>query len=172
MSNNYKNIFDKKVMTEKTKIESNLLVIYLQFNPDADEAFMQYEEQEKEGINIATRYELKHCLVETSYFSFDADNILQLKLVYYLRSLITNDNKIRHFFFHDINLLSKNKIMVAFIVSYLSSCGFIIYDKNGIVDYSEIKKIKGTVRLLRDYEIFLQLMEPNNVPQNLLQNRI
>ena len=157
MFRNYKSVFEKKVLVEKTVDFNKQICIYtvpkLSLKTEVKQRSHQ-EMQKNRGLAIARQFELK----PLKYYGFtnDADgDIFSRQLVCLLKAVELG--AIKHIYVYEREYLyRKNKYICAFIINYLENKKVTIYDRRGIVltNYEDYSGMSGVLNLLKDYDSF------------------
>lgn len=162
MFRNYKSIWRREILTEKVIDPTRVFYIYTNQNRKLKFPEKQQHKQRERAKAMAKELGFKKTVLFHEFF-VEADESLFGECFMELLRLV-QQNIAKNIYMDDVNLITDNKYIRAFVISYFETAGVNLYTRNGIhkIGYDDYEGINGNVNYLRDYDIFIGLIEQDN----------
>ena len=154
MFTHYNKIFYREVLFEKVQKKSDVLFIYTTANFKLKNPIKHKIEQQCSGFRIADLNNLKPCVYEENNDDYNFDGLFGLQLLRLVQ--MAGLGLVENLFVNDVNLISDNKYVVAFVLHFLERKKVNVYTKNGLLpkEHDNFKSVNGMRNFLRDYFLF------------------
>jgi len=166
MFRNYKAIFEKKVLVEKTIDFNNRLYVFAVRDSTLKTESKQIRHQLKQeirGREIATEFNLRPITIDSSFINYLSEtDLFSHGLTCLLRDV--EMGIIKHIYVHEKEyLFKKNKYILAFIINYFENKNVTLYNKSGVLttNYEDYTGLNGVLNMLKDYNLFHDLIKNN-----------